>query len=265
MKRGFTSLGLVTSFIVLTFTSSWALPDSRDSVIIQSKIVDFHDGPPATLVRVWITNKDTLSNYNLALVEKSTSAVMTLSWPRTFTGVATPLISSLQSTRIFAGNRYNSVLPDTFILAGFYDPQNIATTALPPNSSRRAILDIKFDTVWSDTEPYGIVELDSALIQTAPTAKVSTSFVDLGGNTIRVNFKKGILTVQDICTQPPCYLRPLPIDINGDGIMTIGDAVVMMNCVFGYSGDWNQAFLTTDLVNLMNALFINDSYDRRTK
>lgn len=69
------------------------VPSPGDSIIIESKTLTVSTGVPAAVVRVFITNKDTLTAYTLALVERSRSggAYMTLSHPRNFDGVVTPL------------------------------------------------------------------------------------------------------------------------------------------------------------------------------
>ncbi len=173
------------------------VPSPGDSVIIESKTLNVSTAPSAAVVRVFITNRDTLSNLTLALVERSLSggAYMTLSHPRNFYGVVTPLTGTLQfyMAVIFNGNGYNSTSPDTFAVAGFYDPTDIATTAEPPNWTRKAFLEIKFDTV-SAGPAGGTVEFDNAYMRLSRSS-VYTCFVDLRATTIKPNFLKGTLNI----------------------------------------------------------------------
>jgi len=169
------------------------VPSTGDSVIIESKTLNVSTAPPAAVVRVFITNRDTLANLTLALVERSLTggAYMTLSHPRNFNGVVTPLTGTLQFyiAVIFSGNGYNSTSPDTFAVAGYYDPTDIATTAEPPNWTRKAFLEIKFDTV-SAGPAGGTVEFDNAYIRRG-SSSVYTCFVDLRATAIKPNFLKG--------------------------------------------------------------------------
>ncbi|MCI0405440.1 MAG: hypothetical protein L0Z48_08820 [candidate division Zixibacteria bacterium] len=168
------------------------VPSPGDSIIIESKTLNVSTGAPAAVVRVFITNKDTLTAYSLALVEWSRSggAYMTLSRPRNFDGVVTPLTNSLQFsiTKTFNGNGYNSSSPDTFAVAGFFDPQDV-TSLEPPNWTRKAFLEIKFDTV-SAGPAGGTVEFDNAWIRS-----YASGFVDRRPEDIKPNFLKGTINI----------------------------------------------------------------------
>ena len=185
-------------FIFCLFSSAIAIPDPRDSVIIESKTITPGVGSPAAVVGVYITNKDTLANVTLSLVERSISggAYMALAWPRNFDGVVTSLNTRLQNgvAKILNGLHYNSTPPDTFIVAMVYHPLDVPGTAEPPNLVRKRILEIKFDSVWSNC---GIVELDSALFRPTASHWIFTSFVGLAPADVMVNFVKGTITVCD--------------------------------------------------------------------
>ncbi len=103
MKRFPVSLMLGFGFCLFATSQTFAqTPDPRDSVILESKTVNPGVGKPAARVRVSITNKDTLSIVNLALVERSLTggAYMTLAWPRDIDSVVTPLTTTLNGYKI---------------------------------------------------------------------------------------------------------------------------------------------------------------------
>ena len=166
--------------------------DPRDSVILESKTVAPSTNPPdtATLMGVWITNKDTIGSLTVGIVERSLSggAYMALAWPRTFAGAVSPLTTTLSSPATLKSNDYNGVSPDSFQVTGAYDTTNLAT-AEPPNLVRKRFWDIKFDTV-SVVVPPGQVEFDS--IKNEPYKVI---FADLLGNRIDVNFVKSVFTI----------------------------------------------------------------------
>ncbi len=174
-----------------------AVPSPGDSIIIESKSLVVNTGAPAAVVRVFITNKDTLTAYSLALVERSRAGgtYMTLSHPRNFDGVVTPLTSSLQFSisKVFNGNGYNSTSPDTFVVAGFFDPTDV-TTLEPPNWTRKAFLELKFDTV-SAGPAGGTVEFEPTAIRPGGYSYVYPGFVDLSPNDIKPNFLKGTINI----------------------------------------------------------------------
>lgn len=236
MRKFALILAIGCFFAICLFSSVFAIPDRRDSVIIESKTIAPGVGSPATVVGVYITNKDTLANINLALVERSVSggAYMTLAWPRTFKGVTGALNTPLQNGfRIFNGLHYNNVTPDTFIVAMLFHPLDVPGTAEPPNMVRKQILEIKFDSVLFNA---GEVELDSAFAKTSHVTSVSMCFNDRLGQKISVNFVKGIITVSE----------PARGDMDGNGIITILDATLLNNCVFVERGYQTRADATCD-------------------
>lgn len=182
------------------------VPSASDSIIIESKTLNVGTGEAAAVVRVFITNKDTLTAYTLALVERSRSggAYMTLSHPRDFDGVVTPLTGTLQFyiAKVFNGNGYNSSSPDTFAVAGFFDPLDI-TSLEPPNWTRKALLEIKFDTVLAGPAG-GTVEFDNTWIRS-----YASSFVDHNYEDIKPNFVKGTITVTAPSPSPVFHSRPV--------------------------------------------------------
>ncbi|MGE5693376.1 MAG: hypothetical protein ACM3YF_06310 [Candidatus Zixiibacteriota bacterium] len=163
------------------------IPDPRDSVILESKTVAPGTGSPVTTVRVWITNHDSIANLTLPLEIRTVSgdAFLIVSWPRTFSGTVTRLTSTLGSFLTF-GPRLNSVGPDSAQWAAFYDPTDPATIE-PPNTSRKALWDIKFDTISGGC---GQVVLDSIQI-----LDNTVHFAGADAGRIPVHFVAGTVTV----------------------------------------------------------------------
>lgn len=228
----------------------FAVPDPRDSVIIESKFVQSTTPPSPVYVRVYITNKDTLASFGLALVERSISggAYLILAKPRTFQNAIHMLDSTMQFFSILATNRYNEVSPDSFSMQGVYDPLDVSTWQ-PPNATRKALLEIKFDS----TRGTGTVHIDSAFILTNPTsgAYVNTRLFRVrpqgGKREVQVNFVKGVVTV----------------DLGGgfetrEGIVTMYDLVTALNCIFLGKGDCKGVSTPADFIRLLNALFLTD-------
>ena len=243
---------LIQLLICLFVYSSaiFAAPDPRDSIIIESKTVNPGAGAPAVYLRVLITNKDSLSNIVLPLVERSITggAYMILSRPRNFNGVVRPLTTTLSNYRIFVGSRYNDLSPDTVTIAGHFDPLDRATLE-PPNSNRKAFWEIKFDTVRPGL---GNLEVDSALIKVGDVGSWNAIyFLDRMGDIIRVNFVKGVITVQ--APDPPCAIARL--DLKEDKVLDMTDVVLLMNCVFLWVGDCKGVYTSADVVILLNAVF----------
>jgi len=195
--------GLILALFALSAFAQ--LPDPRDSVIIESKPVGPSTTPPdfSVRVRVLITNKDTITGLVLPLRESTTigNVYMTLSYPRTFSGVVATLTATLRAVRSFSGGRYNSVSPDTFVIAGFSDSLNLATTE-PPNLIRNGFWEIKFDTVFDEL---GFIDIDSVFISPDTTIK----FVGFGGTDIKVNFVRGVMAACFACDT-------FPTSIDGD-------------------------------------------------
>jgi hypothetical protein len=199
-----------------------AQPDPRDSVILESKTVypGAHPGSGTdtaayVYVRMWITNKDTLTAISLALIESSASggAYMTLGRPRNFNGVVSRLSNTLTGTSAFNFSRYHSTSPDSFRLSVVYDPLQPASIE-PPNAVRKPFWELKFDTVFTNL---GTIEFDTG------TVIQNTRFTNTVPQDIPVNFVKSIITVG------------LKGDLNLDGEVRPADVVLELQCV--YLGD----------------------------
>jgi len=203
---------------------AFAQPDPQDSIILESKTVapGAHPGTGSdtaayVYLRVWITNKDSLTFLTLALIERSTSggAYMTLARPRTLRYIVSRLTTTLNMTLVtepppIPGRVYNSVSPDSFLLAGGFDPLQPGTIE-PPNSVRKALWDIKFDSVFSNA---GTVEFDSGRVVQ------STSFTNTVPVDMPVNFVKSVVTVMP------------KGDLDLDGQLGAADVMLMLNCIF---------------------------------
>jgi len=217
-------------FALCLFSSAFAVPDPRDSVIIESKTIAPGVGAPAAVVGVFITNKDSIACVTLALEERSISggAYMTLAWPRSLSGVVGSLNTPLGVWNTFMGRKYNSVSPDTFVISLLYD----GLIAEPPNPVRKRIVEIKFDSVWSNN---GSIELDSAFLAFG-YFRLFTSFVDFTFKDITVNFVKGAITVAE----------PARGDMDGDGAFTVVDVTLLTNGVFQDGTYQSRADVTCD-------------------
>jgi|GEM_PF-4421623 len=180
--------GLLAGFLLLSATTVLAqAPDARDSVIIESKSVTSGlAGSAVVLLRIDITNKDTLANFTLPVGIKTLNgfAFMVLGYPRTFNGTMNRLTATLGNNLTFS-NLLNNVSPDSAIWAGFWDPNDTATAELP-NSTRKAFWEMRFDSV----KGAGQVLIDSAKI-----FDNRAGFVSIGGTPVGVNFRPGIVTV----------------------------------------------------------------------
>jgi hypothetical protein len=208
-----------TGFFLLAILS-WTIgqlsaqPDPQDSVILESKIVApvaGASGSGVVRMRVWITNKDSLTFVTLPLIETSVSggAYMTLSGPlpRNFNRVVVPLTTTLQTQRIFNGARYNSSSPDSFLIAGGFDPLDPATIE-PPNVSRKALWDIKFDTVISQAQ-VGFVQFDSGRVAQSLTF-TNTLPSDHTPNFVKSIFQVGVAFQLDLIAPPDDAVVPEP-------------------------------------------------------
>ena len=193
------------------------VPDPRDSIILESKTVTPGSGRPYMTIKAYITNKDSLTYMVLALKEVSTSggAYGILSRNalgfRTFASVITNLTYTFRYITA-ASFRYDSSSPDSFIFAAGFDGSDPATIE-PPNATRKAIWEIKFDTVLSSV---GTFVLDSAVVVGQPSSFINTRPVD-----VPVNFVKSVITV--------AYPKG---DFNQDFRMSAADIVLLLNCVF---------------------------------
>ncbi|MCI0330862.1 MAG: T9SS type A sorting domain-containing protein [candidate division Zixibacteria bacterium] len=193
MQKNLMITALALLYLALCCTSVWAQVDPRDSVILESKAVAPSANPPdaAVLMGVWITNKDTISEFKLPLDETSLSggAYLFLSYPRTFTGVVNPQTITLQWLTDLTSNQYDGVSPDRFTLIGDYNPGDL-TTAEPPNAVRKLFWQIKFDTV-TVSGPSGQVLFDS--VRNNPSDRIE--FRDLSGTRVQVHFLNSVFTI----------------------------------------------------------------------
>ncbi len=214
---------------VLTAIAAFAQPDPRDSIILESKTVapGAHPGSATdtaayVYLKVYITNKDSLGAWALALIERSTSggAYMTLARPRTLYGVLSVLTSTLPVPAVVTG-RYNSISPDSFVFAGISDALDPETME-PPNLARKLFREIKFDSVFNNA---GTIEFDTATVSNSQTGFVNTP----GGGPINVlvNFVKSVVTVgvKGDFNMAAC-------DLNCDGLPSPADVALELNAVF---------------------------------
>ncbi len=193
MQKNLTVTALALLFTAFCWTSACAQIDPRDSVILESRAVAPSTNPPdaAVLMGVWITNKDSLSEFKLPLDETSLSggAYLFLAYPRTFGGVVIPQTITLQWSTSLTSIQFDGISPDRFKLIGDYNPGDL-TTAEPPNSTRKLFWQIKFDTV-TVSSPSGQVLFDS--VRNNPSDRIE--FHDLSGTRIRVHFVNSIFTI----------------------------------------------------------------------
>ena len=237
MRKFALSLAIGSFFAICLFSSVSAVPDPRDSVIIEFKTIAPGIGTPAAAVGVYISNKDSLIGVTLELVERSISggAYMTLAWPRDFEAVVGSLNSPLQKglTKVFVSR--NGTPPDSFSITALWNPRSWSGTVEPPNLVRKRLLEIKFDSVLSNE---GEVELDSAFWH-LNGSDISTGFViyrDSDYMDLPVNFVKGVITVAE----------PARGDMDGNGAFTALDVILLSNCVFVKEGYQPRADLTCD-------------------
>ncbi len=250
---------LLFGFIILmSITPVWAtLPDPRDSIILESKVVapGTHPGPSFdtaayVYLRVWITNKDTLTGIHLPYEERSLSggAYLVVAHPRTFDGTVNRLTYTLNFTSVTAYSRYNSVSPDSALLAGFASDDPSRNSLELPNAVRKPFWELKFDTVLA---AFGQVQLDSIVYPSG----VSIGFVDQTPKDIKVNFVKSIISVaaapkgdlnldfrlmaSDVVLELYCVMQGIPppagtnsCDLNCDGENTAADVVLLLNATF---------------------------------
>ncbi|MCI0330790.1 MAG: dockerin type I domain-containing protein [candidate division Zixibacteria bacterium] len=213
----------IAGCFLLLGTTVWAQPDVRDSIILESKSVEpGHRGETDTsaylYVKVYITNKDSLAYMVLSLKEVSTynGVYGILGYPRTFTGVITPLTPSFRYGVATIFSKYDGISPDSFVIGAGADGTD-PNTFEPPNGVRKAVWEIKFDSAITYNYP-GTFELDSAVVSGQPGCyftKISP-VADLP-----VNFVKSVITV--------AYDKG---DMNEDGRITAVDIIWTILCVF---------------------------------
>ncbi len=249
------------------------VPDPQDSLIIQSKIIALPTGTLAGTcgsaglrVRVYVTNKDSLGNITLPIIETSTAggAYAIISRPsncsasRTSRTVFDNIYPQSAGgdvrlrTQVSNFGLYHSNPPDSFSFTGTFDPTD-DDTKLPPNWVRTAFLDIKFDSVFSPS-CNGKIELDSVLLPPANTIQ----FVGTHANRIPVNFLKGVITINPTG------------DLDVDGQFTSTDVVLILNCVFLGEGDCTPSCRSdvncdgsptaADVVIQLNKVYLGVSY-----
>jgi hypothetical protein len=241
--------------LLLAASAVAQMPDPRDSIILESKTVypGAHPGSGTdtaayVYLRVYITNRDTLTFVTLGFIETSTSggAYMTLARPRTFDGVVSRLTTTLGVQRVRELTRYHSNSPDSFYFAGGFDPLDDGTKE-PPNPVRKPFYEIKFDTVFNNT---GTIEFDSSMRWSSGGA---TAFTNTVPQDYYVNFLKSVITVErkgdlnldavvspaDVVLELQCvYLGDTPpagrgaCDVNCDGEITPADVAVFLNYKF---------------------------------
>ncbi|MCI0330460.1 MAG: hypothetical protein L0196_05845 [candidate division Zixibacteria bacterium] len=199
-------------------------PDPRDSIILESKTVApgahpgaLNDTASYLYVKVFITNKDSLSFMVLPVEVTSTSggayAIVACPCPRSFFGVVNPLTSTLRYFEVVSFTNYDNISPDKFAVAAGNDGID-PTTIEPPNATRKAVWELKFDTVRTAT---GTFELDSSRLGGAQLV-----FTTIAGQDVKVNFLKSVITV-----------APAPKgDLNLDFALTGADIVLLLNCTF---------------------------------
>jgi len=250
---------IALTLLVIVFATAalaQAQPHPGDSIILESKVVQpgAHPGSSSdtaayVYLKVYITNKDSLTAWTLALIERSTSggAYLTLARPRTVNGVLSRLTSTMYSYAT-SFTRYNSTSPDSFSLVGFFDPMDPATIE-PPNLARKLFREIKFDTVFNSV---GTVEFDTA------TVFNQTGFTNTDNVVLPVNFVKSVVTV-------------VPKgDLNADGGLSPTDAVLTLICVnLGEAPPNGAAFCDlncdgmnspADIVLELNAVFLGSPF-----
>jgi len=186
---------LILSGATVTFSQT---PDPRDSIIIENRLTTRYYGMCGSAIwriRVWITNKDSLENITLPLEIRASyqAGYATLSRPADCGPYTT---ASAFSVLLPAGQLpfqdgrfelYDGSPPDTFMFEASSDPTQEASK-VPPNSTRRALIDIKFDTIKGGGGPCPI---DSTLFPPSSTI----SFTNAAGYKVPVNFVEGYISI----------------------------------------------------------------------
>ncbi|MCI0330792.1 MAG: hypothetical protein L0196_07560 [candidate division Zixibacteria bacterium] len=181
-------------------------PDPRDSVIVESKAISPGlVGSPAFTLKVYITNKDTLANFTLPVEIRTIdgAAFVVLGYPRTFAGTCNRLTGTLGDNPVFSPF-VNSANPDSAVWSAFWDPRD-TSTAEPPNPTRKAFWELKFDSVRA---PAGEVQIDSAQI-----FDNQVGFVSIAGEPVEANFVRGIVAVSAPFCDLGCPHPDSPIEV----------------------------------------------------
>ncbi|MGE5693446.1 MAG: putative Ig domain-containing protein, partial [Candidatus Zixiibacteriota bacterium] len=217
---------MLVGLLLVVPALAWGQVNPLDSAILESKTVAPGVYPGAATdtaaylyVRLSITNADSLTFITIPLIETSLSngAYGILARPRNFYGLLSPLTTSLQAQKVFSVSKYNSSSPDSFLLAGGFDPLDDATKE-PPNLVRKPFWDIKFDSVVATSLP-GQFQLDTGQVVQR------IAFTNTVPQDKKPNFVKALITV-DV---PPCritncgsaggpvlYGRPYSFDFDAD-------------------------------------------------
>lgn len=210
-------LGLVGLILLFSATID-AAPDPRDSVILESKcVLPNLTGSPAFVLKIFITNKDSLHALVVALRESTIAgtAYVLLSTPRNFSGVVNRLTSTLRFFNVINLMEYNDNSPDRFSAVGVYDPFDPANIE-PPNAVRKAFWELKFGHSSDST---GLVEFDSTRVANQPTGFINTESRD-----IQVNFVKSVVAI----STGPTLLLAEPA--SGSGICQLTPKFVWQLC-----------------------------------
>ncbi len=250
--------------MVLTLAgSAWAqILDPRDSIILESKTVAPQFGPsagqPVMRVRMSITNKDSLNAWVLMSEVKTVTgnAYATLGRSNNGTGPRNnasvyallnhPVLgtTTLNTLAPLSVTRYHSDSPDSFGCGGFFTAGDDATKE-PPNATRRAFLELKFDSITGQGQ---------FIIDTVQILATRTGFTRVPlGQRVNVNFVKAIITVD------------IKGDLNADGAVNTFDFMQLLNCIFaGYPPFKGTAACDLDCNGLADAsdvvTFINAAY-----
>lgn len=236
-------------FCLLCTSIAFAVPDPRDSIIVESKTVTLGVDTGIISVKVYITNKDTLSclSLGLAAISRTNGAYMKLTRPRDFGGACRVLDSSLQEFRIFSDVAYHNVSPDTILAGFFYMPTDLSTSEAP-NAVRKAFLELLFDSVFlSANAASGVMEIDTARMGGAFTDFTSLNYQPDGTWRVPHNFLKGRITINR--PTEPCN------DLNSDESFTTADVVEAINCVFLGEGSCGSISTAADVVKLLMSLY----------
>ncbi len=162
--------------LLLLAVLSWTMgqlsaqPDPRDSIILESKIVAPNlSGDPAFVMKVYLTNKDTITYMVLSLRAQTISgngyAVLDDDGAggRDFPDIINAVNNTLDRSTFFDAPGYDEVSPDSFIAAGGFapTPSNPRARSESPNSVRDDVWEIRFK---STTSSFGEVKFDTVTI-----------------------------------------------------------------------------------------------------
>ncbi len=166
---------------------------------MESKNVDPNlTGSPAFAMKVYITNRDSLTYFTLSLRESTINGTAYALLNRTgggaltFSSVVTPLTGTLRFFAASNFSQYNGGSPDRFMLGAGFDPGNPDGTIEPPNTARKAIWEIKFR---HSSDSSGAIRFDS--IRTT----ISTLFTNTAPMDLVPNFVPGTIGIGDGFTQ----------------------------------------------------------------